>query len=35
LRASCGWKDWGKGGLPDEEILARLFALNQQRAKAQ
>jgi type II restriction/modification system DNA methylase subunit YeeA len=34
VAAAYGWKDWGKDGLPDEEILARLFKLNQERAKA-
>ena len=31
-----GWgDDWRAGGLSDEEILARLFALNQKRAESQ
>lgn len=34
VAAAYGWKDWGKDGLPDEEILKRLFELNQQRAAA-
>ena len=34
VAAAYGWKDWGKHGLPDEEILARLFKLNQERAAA-
>lgn len=34
VAAAYGWKDWGKDGLPDEEILARLFKLNQERAAA-
>ncbi len=33
VAAAYGWKDWGKDGLPDEEILARLFKLNQDRAQ--
>ena len=33
VAAAYGWTDWGDG-LPDEEILARLFALNQDRAAA-
>lgn len=34
VAAAYGWKDWSKNGLPDEEILARLFKLNQERAAA-
>ena len=31
-----GWgDDWRAGKLTDDEILARLFRLNQERAKAQ
>jgi hypothetical protein len=33
---SYGWgDDWRGGKLTDEEILARLFKLNQERAKAE
>ena len=31
VAAAYGWTDWGKG-LSDEEILERLFKLNQERA---
>jgi type II restriction/modification system DNA methylase subunit YeeA len=31
VAAAYGWTDW-EGGLPDEEILERLFKLNQERA---
>lgn len=34
VAAAYGWTDWGKDGLRDEEILSRLFALNQERAAA-
>ena len=34
VAAAYGWKDWGKDGLADEEILARLFKLHQERAAA-
>jgi hypothetical protein len=33
VAAAYGWTDWGDG-LPDEEILERLFKLNQERAAA-
>jgi type II restriction/modification system DNA methylase subunit YeeA len=33
VAAAYGWTDWGNG-LPDEEILERLFKLNQERAAA-
>jgi type II restriction/modification system DNA methylase subunit YeeA len=34
VAAAYGWTDWGASGLPDDEVLARLFALNQERAAA-
>ena len=34
VAAAYGWTDWGEAGLPDAEILGRLFALNQERAAA-
>ena len=33
VAAAYGWTDWNDG-LPDAEVLARLFALNQERAAA-
>lgn len=32
VAAAYGWADWGAAGLPDDEILRRLLALNLQRA---
>ncbi len=34
VAAAYGWTDWAGGDLPDDEVLARLFALNQARAAA-
>ncbi len=35
VAAAYGWTDWGRDGLADDEILGRLFKLNQQRAAKQ
>lgn len=34
VASSYGWADWGADGLADDEILERLFRLNQERAGA-
>jgi len=35
VAAAYGWTDWGKDGIADDEILERLFKLNQERAAKQ
>ena len=35
VASAYGWTDWGQDGLTDDEILERLFKLNQQRAAKQ